>query len=77
MSQRRSKAIRRTVRKNQDRILVESLANTLKEPWPQRLQTGVYIATGGKIWVARLVVLSALAGLGYGVYTVLRAVGLA
>ena len=56
MSERRVKAIRRTIRKNQARLLAESLRNTLREDWQTRLRTGVYIASGGHMWVARLFV---------------------
>ena len=68
MSERKAKAIRRTIRKNQTKLLAQSLSNTLRENWQMRLRTGVYIASGGKMWFARVVVWCVTIILAYNLY---------
>lgn len=53
MRGKKVKAIERKVRQRKSRVVAESIENTLDEPWPIRVRTGVYIASGGKMWVAK------------------------
>lgn len=55
MNGKRAKDFRRKARRLQGKIIAESVKETLSEPWPKRFKTGVYIATGGRMWVATVV----------------------
>ena len=75
MSQKKVKQHRRIARKMRTLHVAEAIESTLNEPWTKRLQTGVYIASGGKMWVARFVVWATIALTAWNIYQVLYAGG--
>jgi hypothetical protein len=73
MSQKKVKQHRRIARKMRELHVAEAIEATLQEPWTKRLQTAAYIASGGSMWTARIVVWSVIAVTAWNVYQVLYA----